>query len=89
MATVERPWTDNEIARMHPWWAQEGASMSEIARRLDRSKNMVNAKISRLREAEGSERWPERGTPIKARTTTRTKSVRVGRTTLPPLASLA
>jgi transposase len=88
MATVERPWTDHEIARMHPWYTRDGLSISEIGRRLGRTKNMVTAKINRLREAEGTERWPERGSPIK-HGTTRTKRARVGRTTLPPLASLA
>jgi transposase len=88
MASAEQPWTDHEIARMHPWWTQDGCSISEIARRLDRSKNMVNAKISRLRIAEGNERWPERGSPIKAKTTRVKRAVRAGQTTLPPLASL-
>lgn len=87
----ERPWTEDEIARMHPWWKRDRLSMGEIARRLGRSKNMVNSKIIRLRKVEGAERWPERDSPIKQRTakTKRVRPVRVGQTTLPPLASLS
>lgn len=78
-------WSDAEILKLHKL-VHEGVSYQRIGDRLGRSKPSITGKINRLRKLEGSERWPERPSPIPAtRKPQRVKRLPRGASTLPPL----
>jgi IS30 family transposase len=81
-----KTFTPEEIERVRLLW-YEGKSLAEIGRELNRSKNSVNAKLNRMRDIEGEERWPSRGSPIKPgqKKPPKPKRVPPGASTLPPL----
>ena len=76
-------WTERETATLRQLWA-EGHSTSEIARRINRTKNMVVGKVHRLK-------LPARPNPINRSAGTPKRAPapqRAAARTLPPMASL-
>jgi hypothetical protein len=78
-------WTEAESETLLLLW-QEELSLSEIARRMRRSKNAISSRIGRLCEERGLDL--RRPSPIK-RDHAPAPPRRAGKSTLPPLGSLA
>ena len=58
MAKSGEPWTQAETDRLQHAWATEHKSYAAIGREMRRSKSGIHAKIIRMREEEGEQRWP-------------------------------
>ena len=53
-----KPWTQAETDRLQHAWATEHKSYAAIGREMRRSKSGIHAKIIRMRQEEGEQRWP-------------------------------
>jgi len=78
---MNTPWNGTTIAELRRLWA-DGLPTEEIGRRLHLSKDAVIAKAHRLGLA-------ARPSPIRRDGIHRARPQRAGKTTLPPLGSLA
>lgn len=92
MITKPPAWSQEEIDRLYQKFTVEGKSIRTVGDEMHRSRNSIMSKVDRLRELEGEERWPARGSPIirsgpPERPHRRCRVTR-GVSTLPPLSSL-